>query len=61
MSGLCSMAQLAKATACGIKVAASSLGSYSTRGGTSAWAVIWLNVVLLVLAGVEIWLATVWL
>jgi hypothetical protein len=34
-----SMAQLANATACGISVVASSLGSYSTRGGTSAWAV----------------------
>ena len=30
------MAQLARATACGIRVPASSLGSYSTRGGTSA-------------------------
>jgi hypothetical protein len=67
-----------------IKVAASSLGSYSTRGGTSAWGVritspsrpggwqilhlrrgeatvIWLNVVLLALAGAAIWLSTTWL
>ena len=32
MSGLCVMAQSASAIAWGIKVAASSVGSYSTRG-----------------------------
>jgi hypothetical protein len=44
------MAPLARATACGIKVVARSLAG-----------MIGLNVVLLVLTGVEIWLATVWL